>query len=230
MLELIKKDFGLCRHVLIGGVIALIVPYLTVIIYTACTSGLSDSESIEFLSLSLLGASSTSLWLSTFSIAFLGGFVIAGERRDRSAEFLAFLPPKRSAILLSKAIVCAVWVIVVAIAYFLVTDLIVPWISNGEHAYEATARNVFLACSIVFSVFGTSWLASTMLTSPVLAVLAGLVAPYGIAMIVYVMQLQLGWEFADDRAMTLYYAIVLFAVGALTFIGGWWYFCKRIEP
>ena len=229
MRELLKKDFGLCRHVLMGGMIALIVPYLAVIVYMACTSGLSDSESIEFLSLSLLSASNTSVWLSTFSIAFLGGFIIAGERRDRSAEFLAFLPPKRSAILLSKAIVCLAWVIVVAIAYFLVTDLIVPWISDGEHVYEASARMIFLACSVVAAVFGTSWLASTMLTSPVLAVLTGLVAPYGVVMIVYVLQFQFGWELADDLAITVS-GTVLFAVGAVSFLGGWWYFCKRIEP
>ena len=108
MIELLKKDFGLCRHVLLGGVIALLVPYLAVIVYTVGTGGtaaLSASESIEYVSLSLLGASQTSLWLATFSIAFLGGFIIAGERRDRSAEFLAFLPPRKPAILLSKAIV-----------------------------------------------------------------------------------------------------------------------------
>ncbi len=229
MIELLKKDFGLCRHVLMGGVIALLVPYLAVIVYAACTSGLSDSESIEFLSLSLLGASQTSVWLSVFSIAFLAGFVIAGERRDRSAEFLAFLPPGRSAILFSKAIVCVVWAAVVAISYFLVADLIVPWISDDKYMYESTGREIFLACSVLFSVFGTSWLASTMLTSPVLAVLVGLVAPYGVTMIVFLFQLKFGWELNGEMETSVY-AVVLLAVGAVTFVGGWCYYCKRIEP
>ena len=204
MHELLRKDFGLCRHVLMGGVIALLAPYIAIIVYRLNVSGLTPDEEIEFFSMGLLGASQTGVWLSMLTIAFLGGSIFAGERRDGSAEFLAFLPPSKSSIVLSKAIVCFAWMIVVAIVYFSVTDLIVPWISNGDHMYSPTGREIWYVVALIFAVFGTSWLFSTLLDSPVMAVLAGLVTPFSLATALYVLQLRLGWEINEDLATTVY--------------------------
>jgi len=189
-----------------------------IIVYRLNVYGLTTDEEIEFFSMGLLGASQTGVWLSMFTIAFLGGSIFAGERRDGSAEFLAFLPPSKSSIVLSKAIVCFAWMIVVAIVYFSVTDLIVPWISNGDHMYSPTGREIWYV--VVFS---------TLLDSPVMAVLAGLVTPYSLATALYVLQLRLGWEINEDLATTVYTWLYLI-FGAATFVGGWWHYTSRIEP
>ena len=190
MIELFKKDVGLCQNVLIGGAMALLIPYVKLIIQTYSAGGLTSGESMELLSLGLMNASVPSFILALMSIAFLAGFIIAGERRDRSAEFLAYLPPKRSTILASKAILCFLWIAIVAIVYFLVTEVIVPWISSGEVAIQDGGREQLLfAAGYTASIFGVSWLCSSFLESPVIAVIAGFVSPMLIWTLVYTLQL-----------------------------------------
>ena len=229
MYELLLKDFGLCRNVLKGGVFALLVPYIAVIVYRLNAYGLTAEQEIEFYSMGLLKASQNVVWLSMFTIAFLGGFIVAGERRDGSAEFLAFLPPSRSSILLSKAIVCFAWMIVVATVYFSVTDLIVPWISNGDHMYSPTGREIWYVVALMFAVFGTSWLFSTLLDSAEMAVLVGLVIPYPAVITLSVLfQVVLGWEVKG--AEINHYTWLCLIFGAATFVGGCWHYTSRIEP
>ena len=86
-----------------------------------------------------------------------------------------------------------------------------------------------LVSAIFCSVFGASWLFSTLLSSPVMAVLAGLVTPYVVAMGVYALQLTLGWEFTPESMADVYSGVLYFS-GVATFVGGWWYYILRIEP
>ena len=60
MIELFKKDVGLCQNVLIGGAMVLLIPYVRSIIYTYSAGGLTSGESMESLSLGLMGASRSS--------------------------------------------------------------------------------------------------------------------------------------------------------------------------
>ena len=72
-----------------------------------------------------MGSSFYSLGLLQLAFALLGGNSIAGERIDRSAEFLAYLPVSRGRILASKLLVALaavplVWLpnlVVLAIAW-----------------------------------------------------------------------------------------------------------------
>ena len=185
---------------------------------------------MELLSLGLMGASEKSFILALMSIAFLAGFIIAGERRDRSAEFLAYLPPKRSTILASKAILCFLWIAFVAIVYILVTEVIVPWISSGEVSIQDGGREQFLIdAAYTTSIFGVSWLCSSFLESPVIAVIAGLVSPMLIWTLVYTLQLRMGWEL-DDDTLTNCLAGMFFILGLASFVGGCFHFIFRVEP
>ena len=230
MIDLFKKDVGLCQNVLIGGVMALLIPYVKLIIQTYSAGGLTSGESMELLSLGLMNASVPSFILALMSIAFLAGFIIAGERRDRSAEFLAYLPPKRSTILASKAILCFLWIAIVAIVYFLVTEVIVPWISSGEVAIQDGGReDLLLAAGYTASIFGVSWLCSSFFESPVIAVIAGFVSPMLIWTLVYTLQLRMGWELDDDTLVNCL-AGMFFILGLSSFVGGCAHFLLRVEP
>ena len=95
--------------------------------------------------------------------------------------------------------------------------------------YSPTGREIWYVVALIFAVFGTSWLFSTLLDSPVMAVLAGLVTPFSLATALYVLQLRLGWEINEDLATTVYTWLYLI-FGAATFVGGWWHYTSRIEP
>ena len=47
MIDLFKKDVGLCQNVLIGGVMALLIPYVKSIIYTYSAGGLTSLSLIH---------------------------------------------------------------------------------------------------------------------------------------------------------------------------------------
>ena len=82
---------------------------------------------------------------------------------------------------------------------------------------------------MMFSVFGTSWLFSTLLDSAEMAVLVGLVIPYPAVITLSVLfQVVLGWEVKG--AEMNHYTWLCLIFGAATFVGGCWHYTSRIEP
>ncbi len=106
---------------------------------------------------------------SALTIALLAGNAFAGERADRSVEFLDYLPLERTHLLASKLLLCFGTIIVLCMS-----DLLVL-------AQTATNRQVGFCelvsiSSIAVLVFGVSWLVSSLQSSPALATVSGLMA------------------------------------------------------
>src|SRR5208282_1173833 len=96
---LLWKDFRVNRVVFIAALVLLIIPHALVAILIWRAVKQPDPAG-------LFGPSSFySLGLLQLVFALLGGNSIAGERFDRSAEFLAYLPVSRGRILASKLLV-----------------------------------------------------------------------------------------------------------------------------
>jgi len=229
MYELIRKDVGLCRNVFFGCLIALFAPYVATVSNTLGMQGLTREETIEHFGLGLLWAAVLSIYFSILAIGFLAGFIIAGERRDRSAEFLAFLPPTKWMVISSKAIVCFGWIAIVAIVYLLFTELIVPWISDGENVYRQSQGNWLLLSAAGLCVFGVAWLFSCCIESPVFSVLAGLIAPFVIFIAITVVDTY--WPGLEMfEGIFGWFLIVILVIGVTSFIGGVWHFISRVEP
>ena len=225
MLELIRKDVGQCRNVLFGCLIALFAPYVAAVSNTLSTSGLTPGQTFEHFCLGLLQAAVWGFLLSIVSVAFLAGFIVAGERRDRSAEFLAFLPPTKWMVISSKAIVCFGWVVIVAIV-LLFTVLFVTTVSDGEHWHrESRGDSLLPFLSAGLPVFGIAWLLSCCIESPVFAILAGLAAPMVIVSGIYLIEHWTGLEFGMSD-----YNWTYIAIGFTSFLGGVWHFISRVEP
>lgn len=109
-----------------------------------------------------------SLVASQIPVVILGGVAIAGERGERSAEFLACQPVSRGRILASKLSVIAGFV---ALGW-------IPSLSLLAAVSPASLELRFLGsgASLLMLFFGMAWLFSCWLENPTFAIAAGLCA------------------------------------------------------
>lgn len=170
------------------------------------------------------GVSVWSLCVATLATAFIGGNAFAGERADRAAEFLAYLPIRRGQALASKAIlavgVCA-GMIVVNIVIGRICGL--PMRDNPSF----TDFMVNLASSALL-IFGASWFCSTFLRTPAISAACGVFAA------VLVVGTLLLWDYlqgSDEAATTeRWYPTIATVAGGGLFIAGVWHYLRRVEP
>ena len=110
------KDYRENRLVVFTALFLLLTPHLFAL-YAGCEVSVRGGADLRRLWVEVFSASSMfSLVISQLAVALIGGNAIAGERADRSAEFLASLPITRkkilgSKLLLSLAIVGVIWTI-----------------------------------------------------------------------------------------------------------------------
>jgi len=97
---LVWKDYRLSRPVLVTVLLLWLGPQLFGLIIAAHES--ETPIELQHLGGGMVGASMFTIVLSQFTLAIIGGYIIACERESRSAEFLAYLPVSRFRILTSK--------------------------------------------------------------------------------------------------------------------------------
>ena len=100
---LIWKDYRLNRLIFITALAFLVGPHLLAAILIWYGAEPPNARGLFFA-----GSTLYSLAFLQLAFALLGGNSIAGERMDRSAEFLAYLPVSRGRILASKLLVALV--------------------------------------------------------------------------------------------------------------------------
>ena len=148
---------------------------------TPSIMGLSEAMSHMYGPEFWVTTSSISLGLSLITFAMLGGNAIAGERADRSAEFLAYLPVSRWSILVGKSLIAlapaaGIWMVNLALL-FLVTPRIAEGVSAADLAQRPEVREllaVFAATSVL--LLGSGWFWSAILDSHGLATGMGFLA------------------------------------------------------
>jgi ABC-type Na+ efflux pump permease subunit len=228
MTTLLWKDYRLNRGVLLLGVTLLLGPYAAVgagALYGPWPSW----PSVADWSARLLDASFFSLALSPLTLAVLAGNSIASERADRSAEFLACLPPSRLEILASKLLLTllaagAIWAVNLSVASLLVPTLGGP----PDNPWDKLAPRSMLAAGTVL-VFGASWLGSAVLNSPASATILGL----AVGLVGGPLLVQAAWALLGSGAreeLASYGVIVSLGVGALCFLSGSVSYLRRVEP
>ena len=120
-----------------------------------------------------------SLALLQLAFALLGGNSIAGERIDRSAEFLAYLPVSRGRLLASKLLVALAAVPLVWLPNLVVLAIVwrfTPLASDPREFYIFQwVLGTIAITGLTF--FCVAWLFSCMLQSPTFSVCAGLIVP-----------------------------------------------------
>lgn len=231
MMALLWKDYRLNRMLLVFGAIVLFGPYLAGVlnnVYSELRLG-NANWSLPYWTI----VSFASLILSLFTIAMLGANAIAAERANRSAEFLAYLPPTRRANIISKGVIVlgafvVIWLVNLSIVYIIIGRF-VEGLSLAEihQSYENVAEGfrAFAATSVV--ILGVSWFGSSVSPSHGLATGMGLAAPipvgFPLGMVEEVYHPP-GFDFV------WWYTLVCVTLGLIGFVAGTVYYLRRVEP
>ena len=231
---LLWKEYRLNRLILIVGAMLLFAPH-AVALANAWQEGIPFNRHSSYadpnkpnLASDLLDSVLMSLAVSQLMMGLIGGHAIAGERADRSAEFLAYLPVSRIRTLAGKIVLpllCAalIWVSNLLILYFALADLPPPharWI-EGMWVMLGFIASSGLLC------FSVGWLLSSILDSPTFAIGGGLVTPF----LIMLGLLAPGWWFTlPEENYWRSYLYICLALSPVCFIAGTWYYLRRVEP
>ncbi len=223
---LLWKDYRHNRPVVIAGLFFLLAPYLIVLGVIFWPTRPELGRWREFFA----AAAIYSLCFSQLTVAVIGGNAIAGERVDRSAEFLASLPITRGRILASKlllslAIIAAIWLFN-AIPLCCWYPLACP----EPNAYQDGLR--ILACTALTGLlfFGVAWFLSSMFASPTFSICGALAVPLVFFATISFIAYLLGTERWLDLYAGFFYTIFCLSVAPACFGVGTWYYLRRVEP
>jgi ABC-type transport system involved in multi-copper enzyme maturation permease subunit len=226
---LVWKDFRMNGLIVITGLVLLAIPHAVALYAALFGLGSPVPEGMSRLTMHLFPSSIFGLVLSTICFAFLGGNAIAGERADRSAEFLAYLPVTRRRILVSKllaaaAIMALIWLPNLLIGILTLPEAVLPLARDTKELLEIFANAAITG--LVF--FCVAWLFSAGLESPAIAAAAGLIAPFlllgGIYWVYYLLDFPPGFNPAP------WYYGLCFALALFSFAAGTWWYLRNVEP
>jgi ABC-type transport system involved in multi-copper enzyme maturation permease subunit len=158
--------------------------------------------------------------------AMFGGHAIACERADRTAHFLAYLPPTKWQILAGKLIVPAIATAVIW-AWLLLTVYVLAPRLGGEPVDFNGTMNPTGAASLCALTFGVGWLASALLESSVVPTILALASPVVLGFALLTVTYVLGVPRAEA---TEWSNPACFGVGAAALVAGTWAYLRRVEP
>jgi ABC-type transport system involved in multi-copper enzyme maturation permease subunit len=230
---LIWKEYRLNRLILIVGAVLLILPHAIALVLTWRGVGPGIVDRTLRMSNNFLVAGIYSLVISQLTLALLGGHAIAGERVDRSAEFLGYLPLSRAKNLAGKIILALVAFVVIWVPNLLIFGLATsgsPEILRSREFSQGWIKlGVIAVTGLVF--FGVGWLLSSVLESPTISICGGLITP----LLVITGIMTAAWLFMIPSAtlgslVTPLYAGICFVLAPVCFVVGTAYYLRRVEP
>lgn len=162
---------------------------------------------------------------SLLTISLLAAQAFTQERTDRSAEFLATLPPSRWSILLSKFVLAFSVSVVLWIVNLVMGLIVAPRFGHFEPGVEGPIE--FLLSTSVL-VFGVGWAASTLMTSPVGAWGIASAAPMAVGGVLLSCYYFLGAP--TEEQVSGVYTVVGYTLGIAALTASSVVFVRRVEP
>lgn len=231
---LIRKDARLLRLYLRSAVVATVASYLGMAILAMIyyqDQGITARAFLVMSRGSKFGFSATAVFA-----ALLAGSVFTLERSDRSAEFLACLPPTRMQNLLSKLIVLlgtTAMMVAVHLLFLWLSHLLSPFVRDqGGLLTERTLPSALSAltfASVIVSMVGAALAVSAWLKSNGVPILCGLLAPLFVLSFVSL----IGWALdvpSEGDAFEIRYATSSLVLGVTFGYLGCLWFVTRCEP
>jgi ABC-type transport system involved in multi-copper enzyme maturation permease subunit len=224
------KDFRLNWLIVIMALFVVVVPHLIAVSVTCYAKLHNYNDGSAYFSKTLLLSAYASLAISSIVFAFMGGNAIACERSDRSAEFLAYLPISRGKIVASKLLVALsiggfIWIINFSIFWLCLFSF--PSDNSGPLPMKlfAVMTGGFLTAGMTF--FCVAWFFSSLMQSP--AISAG-IGMFTIILLAYAFVF-IAHFFVGDENITIIWPVGLaIALSSASFVGGTWYYLRRVEP
>jgi ABC-type transport system involved in multi-copper enzyme maturation permease subunit len=226
MTSLLWKDYRLSRPILLMGVILFLAPYATVAGTALYSFGLSLPP-MKLWPEALLPACLVSLGLSLVTLVTLAGSSIATERADRSAEFLAYLPPSRRRVLASKLLVVlvpvlCVWAVNVPFAFSMV-----PASGHAPGGVGDVRASVLSLSSAAVMLFGAALLGSAMLDSAAIATSLGFGATVAVIFVLNMLRVLRDWT---PQELAFRANVTFVVLGGTCFICAAVHYLRRVEP
>jgi ABC-type transport system involved in multi-copper enzyme maturation permease subunit len=225
---LLAKDWRLYRVPVIALLLVSLGCYLLGIVGTMYRWSEYGGPRDAFFAAAIIAANITALLASIF-----GGVAIAGERGNRTADFMAMLPVRRGKIILSKWLISGVVVIAFGTVNGLVALLLM--IPNRIHEwpywhFELAASDagdvaLWVGCAMCF--FGTAWLLSTSIRS---AAISSCISIATTACIASFVAICMGRGRHHDWVVECTTALTLAMVGLANLVAGTIYYLRRIAP
>lgn len=225
MWTLIKKDWRVNRATVIGAAVLSVMPYVLTILNQWVDPPKNSHQEVTYnYPAAIATAAMAAIFFTIFICAAFGGGSFAGERRERTAEFLGVLPVSRKKIVLSKLIVA--WACIVLL---LVTHLVVivgcilfaenMGISRNSYPEFLIASGSYLSYAI--TLFGIAWALSIFIDSPAIAASIAIGVGVGIYFGGTAWMLKLFELLTDQTTTRAFYTrqnerIAALAVGALS--------------
>jgi ABC-type transport system involved in multi-copper enzyme maturation permease subunit len=206
---LLWKDYRLSRLCIGAGIIFTVMPYLFFF--------------IPYIQWDFNHAWLTSAFVSQLTMALVAGNIIACERVDRSATFLAYQGASRKMVVASKLIICTMTFISICSITFVLSF----WLKILPREIDDFLMIQSFCASIGICYFGCCWLLSAMLTSAVPSIVLGFLMPVIIGLILNVTHEYLHWP--DNKSYTYWYIGVASALGLISLAAGTWCFLRRKE-
>lgn len=230
---LIWREYRLNRPILIAGTVLLLLPYLVVTLIVlwrqkGSATGVPDVAVVFGI------AAIWSLFLCQLTVALLGGNAIAGERADRSAEFIAYLPLPRTRLLGSKLILAfsaaaLIWGINLLVLWILVS--LAPQFRSGPSLSPKIPLTLSYVAITGLVFYGVSWLISSFQSSPTFAVVGGLITPLLVLMGLHAAAWAMDMDPSSvDQFAGTWYATICPILAVVCFSIGTWYYLTRVEP
>lgn len=227
---LLWKDLRINRLPLLIGAFMMITPYIVVGVAVTHMPLWQEATAASAWAVLLTTGCHFSLLCSQPALAMLSGHTIAVERGDRSAEFLGYLPPSRSLVLISKALVLvgaflSVWglnLLLQATAFWLSSDT--------DTAGELTSHLATLPriAGIGLLAAGAGWCASANVENSGPAVALGLAAP--MVLFSVLQATHSAFNTPDDLSFGSVYFTLCPILAVVFFTTGTFCYLRRVEP
>ncbi len=216
---LLWKDYRQNRLLLVASLIMLVasIPFVWLIAW------LNDAsfEHEMMLAMAIYGVMPTSILV----VAMLGGTIIAADRADRSAIFLAYLPPTRKTVLLSKALCAGSTTLVILIinlallaSLFLLIWTSRPW--SGPFQWQNLLQMNLVMVATALLIFGTAWFAGSLLGSPAIASCIGVGIFMVLGSAIFLVNARPGVPYIIQQNIPELYAAIAGLFGLTFFIAG----------
>jgi ABC-type transport system involved in multi-copper enzyme maturation permease subunit len=231
---LLWREYRLNRLILIAGGAFFVLPYAIVglMVLVGWYRSYELAGHVHELASHLIGAWMTSTFAAQLVIALLAGNALAGERTDRSAEFVAYLPLSRRRIVASKVLITLLAFAPMWCVTRVVVDQVAP---SSTPAYVLSDLRPFLAN--VLLIYGFGWLFSSCLTSVTAASVLGLSATALINFIYWlVICPQENWveklmRLLNDEARfgdaVFWYTVICIPIALISFGIGTWNYVRQ---
>ncbi|HEY1685496.1 MAG TPA: ABC transporter permease subunit [Tepidisphaeraceae bacterium] len=176
--KLLGKDWRLNRVIVVGLLLGGAAPYLIAtaaffwdrheywLMRSDMTTGAYRFADYPSWRNFLENASSVAMLITALFATIFGGIAFAQERQDRSAEFLAMMPARRSQIIYSKLFVSAVCVLG---ALAIHECIAAACATRQSHWINFLVSDISQFWAANIGLFGIAYLFSTFLNSPAIA-------------------------------------------------------------